>query len=435
MKVTVNFDKAIGKIKPMHGVGQPPFVGSNFSLFHYLTEAGIPFSRLHDVGGVYGGGRWVDVPNIFRDFNRDPEDEDAYDFTFTDLLITALMKCGAEPFFRLGVTIENDCRIKAYRIYPPADNMKWARICEHIIRHYTEGWAKGFYYNIRYWEIWNEPDNHCDINKNQMWRGTKEQFFELYGVASKHLKSCFPHLKFGGYASCGFYSVSDSEMSKALSISNTTSYVEHFTNFFNDFLKYVKENDCPLDFFSWHTYDNVKANITYAKYARRRLDEEGFTQTETSLNEWNMEIQLRGTAKHAAMICANILSMQNLPVDTAMFYDARLGVSQYGSMFNPLTREPFLAYYGFKAFNELYKLGTQVELTVDSEDLYAVAARCENEGCIVIANPTDEDVALEFSDALNVVECYITEEGRCEEKITPATAIPKNSFITFKVKL
>ena len=42
MKVTVNFENAKGKVKPVHGVGQPPFVGCNFKYFSYLTEAGIP---------------------------------------------------------------------------------------------------------------------------------------------------------------------------------------------------------------------------------------------------------------------------------------------------------------------------------------------------------------------------------------------------------
>lgn len=51
--VAVDFNTRIGAIKPVHGVGQPPFYGLDFSLFHYLTEAGIPFSRLHDVGGMY----------------------------------------------------------------------------------------------------------------------------------------------------------------------------------------------------------------------------------------------------------------------------------------------------------------------------------------------------------------------------------------------
>ena len=179
MKINVDFNKMVGKIKPMHGVGQPPFVGADFSMFKYLKDAGVPYSRLHDVGGVYGGGRWVDIPNLFRDFFADENDENSYDFTFTDLLITALVENGVEPFFRLGVTIENQAIIKSYRLDPPSDYHKWARICEHVIRHYTEGWANGFHYDIKYWEIWNEPDNFEEINENQMWRGTKEQYYEL----------------------------------------------------------------------------------------------------------------------------------------------------------------------------------------------------------------------------------------------------------------
>ena len=49
----------------------------------------------------------MDIPNIFRDFDADPDDPEAYDFAFTDLLIKALVENGVEPFFRLGVTIEN----------------------------------------------------------------------------------------------------------------------------------------------------------------------------------------------------------------------------------------------------------------------------------------------------------------------------------------
>lgn len=106
-------------------------------MFHYLTEVGIPYSRLYDVG-TYCGGKFVDIQNVFRSFDNDPADPVSYDFTFTDLLITALIKNNIEPFFRLGTTIENYARIKAYYIYPPIDNFKWAKICEGIIRHYTK---------------------------------------------------------------------------------------------------------------------------------------------------------------------------------------------------------------------------------------------------------------------------------------------------------
>lgn len=74
-----------------------------------------------------------------------------------------------------------------------------------VIRHYNEGWADGYHYGIKYWEIWNEPDNG-DPGHNQMWMGTAEQFYELYDVAAKHLKACFgDSIKVGGYGCSGLY--------------------------------------------------------------------------------------------------------------------------------------------------------------------------------------------------------------------------------------
>ncbi len=52
-----------------------------------------------------------------------------------------MVNSGVMPYYRLGVTIENYVDIKVYRIYPPKDYAKRARICEHIITHYNEGRA------------------------------------------------------------------------------------------------------------------------------------------------------------------------------------------------------------------------------------------------------------------------------------------------------
>ncbi len=431
MKISVDFEKTVGKIKPMHGVGQPPFYASNFSMLHYLTEAGIPFSRLHDVGGVYGENRWVDVPNIFRDFSADETKEESYDFAFTDLLITALVESGVEPFFRLGVTIENDAKIRAYRIYPPSDYGKWARVCEHIIRHYTEGWANGFCYNIRYWEIWNEPDNEEEIEKNPMWRGTKEEYYELYGTVSKHLKQCFPHLMIGGYASCGFYAISRHFEKDA----NSSAQMEYFITFFDGFLDYIKKNDCPMDFFSWHSYSGIEMNREYCDYAKRRLVEAGYGDVHITCNEWNALVRERGTNRHAATTAGMLLMFQDAPLDSAMFYDARFGVSIYGSLFHPLTAEPFPTYYAFRAFNELYGLGDEVALSFEEEGVYAVAARGGDKGCIVIANTTDREIPLVLETSGSVTSSALTANGENEKAVGLPPALPKESILTVRLTL
>ena len=377
-------DRPVSKIKPLHGVGQPPMRGIDTSMFHYLTEAGIPFSRLHDVGGYFAGNLFVDIPNIFRDFDKDPKDPANYDFAFTDILVSGLIGAGTEPFFRLGVTIENYCTIRAYRIFPPADSLKWAMICEGIIRHYTEGWADGFRYNIRYWEIWNEPDNEIDPMENPMWRGTKEQFFELYDTAATYLKKCFPDLKIGGYGSCGFYALFNANAPEA---ANVGARYDYFMEFFLGFLDHIRSTGAPLDFFSWHSYGSIEGNRVCAHFARETLDKAGFTDTEIFCNEWNLEIGSKGTLYHAALVAAMMIAFTEVPLDGAMFYDAQWSVSDYGGLFNPLTKRPFPAYYAFAMFDRLYRLGDALPVTVfGAPGLYAAAASGGDSGALIISN-------------------------------------------------
>ena len=389
--VKVDFGKVINKMKPVHGVGQPPLFGTSFSLFKYLTDVGVPYSRLHDVGGAYGGFRWVDVPNIFRDFNADESDPASYDFTFTDLLITALVKADIEPYFRLGVTIENASTIKAYRIFPPKDYAKWARICEHIIRHYTEGWAGGFNYKIEYWEIWNEPDSKPNPSESMMWMDTPDTYFEFYDIASKHLKKCFPHLKIGGYSACGFYGIYEEKRNQA----ENAERFAHYLKFFDDFIEHIKQSGAPLDYFSWHLYDsNIERIKGYMSFVREKLDAAGYISTESSCNEWNCDSGMRGSYLHAAKTAATIIEFQNGPVDNAMFYDARFGSGRYSGIFNPETARPYPAYYALAAFNRLYELENQVEASTDSCNLSVCAAARDGRGCLVIANHSDETVPI-----------------------------------------
>ena len=51
---------------------------------HYLKDAGIPYARLHDVGGQLGRGLYVDIPNLFPDFAADETRPENYRFDVTD---------------------------------------------------------------------------------------------------------------------------------------------------------------------------------------------------------------------------------------------------------------------------------------------------------------------------------------------------------------
>ena len=405
-KIKVDFSKITGKMKPVHAVGQPPIIGwSSDKLFHYLTEAGIPYARLHDVGGGFGGGKFVDIPNVFPDFNADPEDPASYDFTWTDPLITSLMDAKVEPYYRLGVTIENEVWRKAYRVNPPEDPEKWAKICAGVIRHYTKGWANGFEYDIKYWEIWNEPE--CTNGRRVMWTGTWEQYLELYDVTSKLLKAEFPEIKIGGYASIGFYALKEMDPESTW-CKDCQSYIDLFLQF----MQYIKDHNCPMDFFSWHSYDEPKYTALYANYVAEKLKEYGYGHAEQHLNEWNCGPQNRDKACHAAATAGFLISMQNSPVDIGMFYDARCGTSIYGGLFNPMTLRPLKSYWAFPAFNELYRRKDQVEAESDTEDLYVVAAAGDPEGAVLIVNFRNETLDLELDlGGKEITSCRLTDDA------------------------
>lgn len=381
-----DFDTASGVIKPVNGVGQPPLKGlSNTKMFSYLKDAGIPYSRLHDVGGSFGANVFADIPNIFRDFSADENNPKNYDFTFTDLLVKALVENGVEPYYRLGVSIENSSTVKAYRIYPPEDFAKWARICEHIIMHYNEGWADGFHMNISHWEIWNEPENRVNVNENPMWRGTWEQFLELYGTASTYLKAKFPHLKIGGYGSCGFSAINGEWVKEA----NCDPRKGHFVDCFLSFLEHARKEDWPLDFFSAHSYGLPANAIRQMAYARAKLDEYGFVNTELSVNEWlpRPSLEKTGTALAAAEIAAEMIGFQNTRVDDAEIYDARCRGGLYCPLFEPETGQPRKAYYSFIMFNELRKLGNAVHVPECPEGVYVCGATdLSGKAAVMISN-------------------------------------------------
>ncbi len=362
MKVSIDFNKIVGTMKPMHGVNNGPLTGpsghqvrSNFKTYQ---DARIPYARTHDssMWAGYGGEHTVDVHAIFPDFTKNPYDPASYDFFYTDKYLQSIIAAGTQVFFRLGSKIEHG--EKRYGTIPPADFHKWAVICEHIIRHYNEGWGNGFYHNIIYWEIWNEPDGAPN------WTGTPQQFYELYEAAATHLKKCFPQLKIGG---------------PALSWFNPES--EWIENFF----KYLTRDGkrVPLDFLSWHIYPRQLLWVQQCSdQAREILDRYGYTETESILSEYNYLLNwtdryvdtlkyiigMRGAAFNAAIMCLG----QKSTMDMMLYYDAR--PSAFNGMFDFYSYEPLKGYHPFKMFSDLYELKNEVQSSSDDEDIYVVAA-------------------------------------------------------------
>ena len=386
MNLQINFDKKSKRIKPMQAVNngptEPPSSGET-TRNNYLdyVRAKIPFARTHDssFSTVYDGPHTIDVMEIFRNFDADPYDPASYDFVHTDAYVKWTIEAGTEIFYRLGHRIEHER--KKYGTLVPKDFQKWAVICEHIIRHLNEGWGNGYHFGIRYWEIWNEPDLDPDDAKNKRtWGGTKAEFFEFYEVAAKHLKSTFPDLLIGGPAVASVGAWSD------------------------EFLAHCKATDSPLDFFSWHIYAHRPTKVVeHAKMAREMLDKYGYTDVESICNEWNYvrdwrvnfryTIDMIHSIKGAAFVADVMLRCQASGlVDMLMYYDARPG-TYWNGLFDLYHFDPQKPYYVFPMFSTLYRLGHEVELSTDDDEISAVAAVGDGKGAVMLAYYCHDDDA------------------------------------------
>ena len=455
-RIAIDFAKSIGPVKPVHSTGQGPMLSGkapDFSMFRYFKEAGVPYARLHDVGGRFGGGLYVDIPNLFRDFEADENDPASYDFTFTDLYLNALVANGVEPYFRLGVTIENYAGSvgPAYRIFPPKDFAKWARICEHVVRHYTEGWANGFHHKITYWEIWNEPDDFID-DRNQMWRGTWRQFCELYDVAARHLKAKFPHLKIGGYGKCNAVNVTLSLQGRPV-----PEEEEYRHRCFVEFCDFLKERRPPLDFFSFHAYTDPDMVAPHTGYHRRMLRAAGYGKAELHLNEWlcgDRSGYFWRRASLSSVIAAFIAACQLAKgLNIANIYDARCAIGSYAPLFDPVLKKPGKAFYALKYFNALYRLGRAVKCEVEGGQgeggLWAVAAKSGRSGLLSSAccsapgnkrttasagaflvndSPVARAVAFDFG-GRKPKSCRIVDASRTDVEIAFPSTLPPHSFL------
>jgi hypothetical protein len=354
-ELTVDCSQVVGEIRPLHGVNCGPLdQGEMVDLSAFHRELALPYTRLHDCH--WPNPDVVDIHAVFPNFAADPAQPSSYDFRRTDAYLQAILATGSRLVYRLGESIEHT-RTK-YRVHPPADPAKWAAIALGIIRHYNEGWAGGHRYDIRYWEIWNEPEN-----RPAMWTGTDEDYFRLYGAAAGAIKERFPHLKVGGPSLGDTGRVKEGRFEPSA--------------FFVRFLEFCRAQAVPLDFFSWHLYaDDPSACVARARGVRDTLDRHGFARTESHFNEWNylpgndwtpMMLQGQGRAREkfyqqmggapgAAFAAAVLLFLQDSPVDVANFYRADTG----GFGLFTCDAVPKKVFHAFRAFRLL--LDTPVRL-------------------------------------------------------------------------
>jgi hypothetical protein len=372
--ITVDASKTTGRYHSLQGVNGAPAPGFHKPIrFQFggwnvpeetdatagYREARIDIIRTHDAYGPADiDATFPDAPNALIDGSRtalsifpnpdaDPNDPKSYNFGPTDRMIASIKGIGAEVIFRLG-------RSEGSNVDPPKDFDRYAEVARHIVLHYNKGWANGFRYNIRYWEVWNEPDLG-----RLFWGGTAPEYFTLYGKIARAVKKADRRALVGG---------------PAISRPND----DDKNPWLDDFLQYVRKKKLPLDFYSWHWYATDSADpqdiVRISESIRSRLDKNGFRKTLSMVNEWNYGLMepLPSDLHRASFITSSLIYMQHAPIDVAALYRA-------DNVFGPKGTTPHKTGYALIALGRMKDTPLLLESTGgDDHGLAVQAARTKN---------------------------------------------------------
>ena len=361
--LAVDFGNETGKIRPeLHSSGFGPTICSQtVQDLEDVKSMGFAYARTHDWALVNPNERVCDWHHIFPLKDLDATKPENYVFGPTDYLLKRTREeAGLKVFFRLGTSIEHSGKKIHFNSAIPEDFDKVAEVFAATVRHYNRGWANGYKWGIKYWEIWNEPDGH-----NNMWclpEGDGESaewaqldpkrrdlFVKFFVKVLKRLKSEFPELKVGGPALCTMRE-----------------------DWFRPILKACKAEGVAPDFLSWHYYGNDPDRMfEMVEQADRICIEEGFPKMEMIINEWHFiskagwgqVVRLRGPGTvndiDSACYTLTVLSrLQTSRYDQAYFYGCRhTGNWGYRDYY---TGDPNKNFFALKAFGEIKRDCTEI---------------------------------------------------------------------------
>ena len=298
--------------RPLNGVGGVPGPVDGYPDFPDMTplwrDAGVTVVRSFD---------WVsrldtrDNPtSLFPDWSADPDDPASYNFTATDQWVEAVHAIGAEVMFTVASSIPKNK-------LPAEDVELYGRVVEHIVRHYSQGWAGGPAKPIRIYEFGDQPD-FGPLH----FAGRPEEFYAMYRAFCEAVHRVDSTLTVGGPAT-------------AFPLEADAPYREGF-------LAFVRENDLPLDFFSflWFT-DGSRDPLDYRHVARELrsvLDGHGFTDTDLTLSYWNylaVPSSSAPAAEKGAFQAATAIYLQDTVIDHAFFFRADSGRDPHYGFVDP----------------------------------------------------------------------------------------------------
>ncbi len=181
------------------------------------NECGFTYIRMH--------GLFCDDMGVYRE---DKSGRPEYNWQYIDELYDFLQGIGMKPFVELGfmpsALASGSQTIFWWKghVTLPKDFKKWEDFVRafttHLKERYGEDEVKTWYF-----EVWNEP------NLDGFFKGKQPDYFRLYEVTAKAIKSVSPAYRVGGPATAG-------------------------CGWIPEFIRFCATNPAPVDFVSTHTY-------------------------------------------------------------------------------------------------------------------------------------------------------------------------------------
>jgi xylan 1,4-beta-xylosidase len=180
-------------------------------------ECGFTFIRMH--------GLFCDDMGVYRE---DKSGRPEYNWQYIDELYDFLQGIGMKPFVELGFmpsALASGSRTIFWwkgNVTLPKDYRKWEDFIRAFTAHLTQRYGED---EVRTWyfEVWNEP------NLDGFFAGKQQDYFRLYDVTARAIKSVSPAYRVGGPATAG-------------------------CGWIPEFIHFCATNSSPVDFVSTHTY-------------------------------------------------------------------------------------------------------------------------------------------------------------------------------------
>lgn len=186
---------------------------------------------------------------------REEDGEPVYDFSGVERTYDRLLGLGLRPVIEISfmprdLATDPEATIFEYRgiISPPRDWERWGELNRRLAAHLVDRYGVD---EVACWgfEVWNEA------NLEVFWTGTQAEYFRLYDVAARAIKSVDERLLVGGPSTAA-------------------------AGWITDFIDFVVAEGSPLDFLSTHTYGNLPLDVGRALTAR------GLEGVEVWWTEW-----------------------------------------------------------------------------------------------------------------------------------------------------